>query len=962
MAVIGSRVQHSVLPIIAVFYMLFIREYYGYTLRNRLIIALLMIYPIINAVMLLSGDMFYPYFSYFTNALYQRRPFPHLVYSPRPLFMVSVIYLSFCILWGLFIILRRFFESKDKLRKESGLFLLITILPMAAFICEFLRVTFFSFNISSLTLPLVELIFGFHILRFRMADWMPFARDSVLENINDAFILLDPQGCFLDANAVAQRYFPDLLNLSSGMPISRINGFPQDIVYGEKMTYEFSIRHEGSARYLRASKSPVRYGDQVVCICIMIYDVTEINGLIRDIERLMRAVRDGYLKERAQLSLSFSEYQRVLAGVNATLDMVSQYFEALPEAIAFLGSDGRIRYRNNSMELLALHHQIDLQKNILSQLLPEVKQNNPGDLAQGASNMYFAHLSLSCGQTNNDDRNYALSLLQIESGEEIVRYMLLLTDTTTLTRARLAAEDASRAKSEFLSNMSHEIRTPLNAVIGMTAIGKATTEIERKNYCLGKIEDASAHLLGVINDILDMSKIEAGKLELSPESFDFEKMLQRVVNVINFRVNEKQQKLTIRMDKNIPPMLVGDDQRLAQVITNLLSNAVKFTPEQGLIHLNARLVKEEDGISTIEIAVIDSGIGISEEQKSRLFTSFQQAEGSTSRRYGGTGLGLAISKRIIEMMGGKIWIDSKPGKGSAFTFTILAQHSDEKEQDLLNPGVNWKNIRVLAVDDDPETREYFTSLSQRFGIFCDIAASGEEAVNLIDRDGSYDIYFVDWKMPGMNGMELSRRIKARDAGKSVVTMISAAEWNSISKDAKSAGVDKFLSKPLFPSAIADLINECLGTSGSFAEESLKEGETVNFKGYRVLLVEDMEINREIVLALLEPTQLEIDSAENGAKALEVFSKNPERYDAIFMDVQMPEMDGYEATSRIRALESPQAKRIPIIAMTANVFREDIEKCLNSGMNDHVGKPLDLDEILIKLRKYLPKRRPLRPLE
>jgi signal transduction histidine kinase/DNA-binding response OmpR family regulator len=962
MAVIGSRVQHSVLPIIAVFYMLFIREYYGYTLRNRLIISLLMIYPIINAVMLLSGDVFYPYFSYFTNALYQRRPFPHLVYSPRPLFMVSAVYLSFCILWGLFIILRHFFESKDKLRKESVIFLLISILPLSTFIGDFLRVTFFSFNTSSLTLPLVELIFGFHILRFRMADWMPFARDSVLENINDAFILLDPQGCFLDANAVAQRYFPELINLSSGTPISRINEFPQDIVSGEEMTYEFSIKHEGSSRYLRASKSPVRYGDRVICICIMIYDVTEINGLILDIERLMWAIRDGYLKERAQLSLSYSEYQRVLAGVNATLDMVSQYFDALPEAIVFLGSDGRIRYRNNAMELLAIQHGIDLQKNILSQLLPEVKQNKPGDLTQGVSSMYFAQLTLVCGKTNNDDRNYALSLLQIESGEEVVCYMLLLADTTTLTRARLAAEDASRAKGDFLSNMSHEIRTPLNAVIGMTAIGKATTEIERKNYCLGKIEDASTHLLGVINDILDMSKIEAGKLELSPESFDLEKMLQRMVNVINFRVNEKQQKLTVHVDKDIPSILVGDNQRLAQVITNLLSNAVKFTPEQGIIHLNTRLLKDADGICTIEIAVTDSGIGISEEQKSRLFTSFQQAESSTSRRYGGTGLGLVISKRIIEMMGGKIWIDSEPGKGSTFTFTILAQHSDEKELDLLNPGVNWKNIRVLAVDDDPETREYFMNLSQRFGIFCDIAASGEEAVNLIDRAGSYDIYFIDWKMPGMNGLELTRRIKASDASKSVVTMISAAEWDSIAKDAKSAGVDKFLPKPLFPSAIADLINECLGTSGNFAMESLEKGEIDNFKGYRVLLAEDMEINREIVLALLEPTQLEIESAENGAEALAVFSRDPERYDVIFMDVQMPEMDGCEAASRIRALESPRAKHIPIIAMTAKVFREDIERCLNSGMNDHVGKPLDLAEILIKLRKYLPKRWPLRPPE
>jgi hemerythrin-like metal-binding protein len=516
------------------------------------------------------------------------------------------------------------------------------------------------------------------------------------------------------------------------------------------------------------------------------------------------------------------------------------------------------------------------------------------------------------------------------------------------------AVQASKAKGDFLSNMSHEMRTPMNAIIGMTSIGQSAQDIERKDYCFGKIEDASTHLLGVINDILDMSKIEADKLELSAVNFNFEKMLQRVVNVINFRVGEKQQKFTVHIDRRIPPTLLGDDQRLAQVITNLLSNAVKFTPNQGTIHLEARHIEEKDDICTLQMEVTDNGIGISAEQQSRLFNSFQQADSSTSRNFGGTGLGLAISKRIVEMMGGEIWVESEAGKGSTFAFTIQAKRAAAEYHSRLAPGVNWGNIRVLAVDDEPDVQMYFKEIAQRFGIACDIAGSGEDAIALIRENGAYDLYFVDWKMPGMDGIELSKRIKEQDQMNSVVTMISATEWSVIENDAKNAGVDRFLPKPLFPSAFADLINECLGVGHAVREEE-PLAEADDFGSCRVLLAEDVDINREILLALLEPTRLMIDCAENGAEALRKYREAPDAYDMIFMDVQMPEMDGYEATRQIRALDVPGAKSIPIIAMTANVFREDIEKCLEVGMDDHVGKPLDLDEVLARLRKYLPNR-------
>jgi signal transduction histidine kinase/DNA-binding response OmpR family regulator/ABC-type amino acid transport substrate-binding protein len=535
-------------------------------------------------------------------------------------------------------------------------------------------------------------------------------------------------------------------------------------------------------------------------------------------------------------------------------------------------------------------------------------------------------------------------------------------------------ETASRAKSDFLANMSHEIRTPMNAIIGMTTIGKTAPDVERKDYCLSKIEEASNHLLGIINDILDMSKIEANKFELSPAEFNFEKMLQRVVNVISFKVDEKHQNLSVNIDRAIPRTLIGDDQRLSQVITNLLSNAVKFTPEQGSVKLDTFLVKEENGICTIQINVSDSGIGISAEQQSKLFNSFQQAESSTSRKFGGTGLGLAISKRIVEMMGGKIWIDSELDRGSTFAFTLQAEQVVEEKRSLLAPGVNWSNIRILAVDDAEDIRDYFAELSERIGVHCDTASGGSEALAAIEKNGPYDMYFVDWKMPGMNGVELTRKIREIKSADSVVIMISAAEWSMIEKEARYAGVNKFLSKPLFPSSITDLINECLGGQTIHEAERIKPVD--NFEDRRILLAEDIEINREIVLALLEPTRLAIDCAENGIEALRLFGQAPEKYDMIFMDVQMPEMDGYETTRRIRTLEEswrqeknrgPDAKSplfpqgIPIIAMTANVFREDIEKCLEAGMNDHVGKPLDFDEVLVTLRKYL-KQKPEQPAQ
>ncbi len=521
-----------------------------------------------------------------------------------------------------------------------------------------------------------------------------------------------------------------------------------------------------------------------------------------------------------------------------------------------------------------------------------------------------------------------------------------------LIAAKEQAEQSSRAKGEFLSRMSHEMRTPMNAIIGMTSIAKGSRDPEKKEYCLDKISEASNHLLGVINDILDMSKIEANKFELSPTEFDLERMLMRVVNVINFRVDEKHQTLIINLDDAVPRAIVADEQRLAQVIANLLSNAVKFTPEHGNITLAIRKLGEEDGLCLLKFEVIDTGIGVSREQQAKLFHSFEQADGSISRKFGGTGLGLAISRNIVELMGGAIGVESEDGRGANFSFTIKARRGSNLPQ---SRNINWRNLRILVVDDAPEVREYFLNFAQSVGIDCVAVASGDEACKLLeDGNNVFNIVFVDWRMPGMDGIELSRRIKRRRGENIVVIMISAAIWSDIEHEAREAGVDRFIPKPLFPSLLVDCINASLGLQGSgTAEASEEEKDAARFAGHRILLAEDVDINREIVVSLLQHTGIVIDCAENGLQAYAMFRDNPSLYEMIFMDIHMPEVDGYEATRRIRALDLPEARAIPIVAMTANVFREDIEKCLEAGMNDHVGKPVNVEEIIGKLQKYLP---------
>ena len=546
------------------------------------------------------------------------------------------------------------------------------------------------------------------------------------------------------------------------------------------------------------------------------------------------------------------------------------------------------------------------------------------------------------------------SLIRWHDGQLV--HMQHSVDITAEVKLQRELEEASRAKSDFLSRMSHEIRTPLNAIIGMNNIAINSDDIEKIKYCHDRIDTASRHLLGVINDILDMSKIEADKFELSYCEFNLEKLLMNVINVVNFRIDEKGQNLVLKLRENTPTYIIGDDLRLAQVLTNLLTNAVKFTPDEGTIVLSIELLSETDEDVTLQFSVEDNGIGISEEQQSRLFTSFEQADGGISRKFGGTGLGLAISKRIVEFMGGTVWIESELEVGSKFIFTIAAKKGENKVRARLAPSLGRENVQLMLVDDCEETREFFGAFMAAHKLPCDVAESGIEALEKISANGDdfYNIFFVDWQMPEMDGIELTRKIKEITGDSSVVIMISANDWDSIRDDAVAAGVKHFIPKPLFPSTIINTINECFGVGQVKQEARAHSSYATNrsFPNHKILAVEDVEINREIIAAILEDSGIVIDFAVHGKMAVSMFEEHFEEYSLILMDVQMPEMDGYEATRRIRALDLPAARGIPIVAMTAHVFREDIDKCLEAGMNDHIGKPIDSDILFDKLRIYL----------
>jgi len=523
-----------------------------------------------------------------------------------------------------------------------------------------------------------------------------------------------------------------------------------------------------------------------------------------------------------------------------------------------------------------------------------------------------------------------------------------------LKEAYDSAIHANASKSDFLSKMSHDIRTPMNAIIGMTAIaGTHLDDKERVADCLTKITTSSKHLLSLVNEVLDMSKIESGKINLSEEEFNLSDLVQNMLTMIRPSVQAKQQELMLHIGKINYENVVGDVLRLQQVFMNILGNAVKYTPEGGRIEveINEKL-SNTYGYGCYEFIFKDNGIGMSEEFRKQIFEPFSRAEDSRVSKIEGTGLGMTIAYNIVQMMNGSIDVESREGEGSKFTVTIFLRQRDTVEEGI----EQFADLPVLVVDDDPYDCKAACTILDEIGMKSEGVLSGREAVKLVCRANQagkdYFAVILDWKMPDMDGIETARAIR-REVGPGVtIIILSAYDWSEIEEEASDAGIDGFISKPMFKSRLIYLLKKITGRENDRKEIGKKNFSDYNFEGKRILLVEDNELNREIAEEIIRSTGVIVESAADGKQALEKFQEKDEGYyDLIFMDVQMPVMNGHEAAKAIRKLSRKDAEKIPIIAMTANAFTEDAMASRNAGMNEHITKPLNIEQLMECMNRW-----------
>ena len=524
-----------------------------------------------------------------------------------------------------------------------------------------------------------------------------------------------------------------------------------------------------------------------------------------------------------------------------------------------------------------------------------------------------------------------------------------------LKDAYRAAENASRAKTEFLSNMSHDIRTPMNAIVGLTAIAGANIESQdRVVECLGKITKSSRHLLGLINEVLDMARIESGRISLAEEDFRLPELVDNLLTLTKPAIDEHNHQLEVHVEHIEHEAVCGDSLRIQQVFVNLMSNAVKYTPDGGNITLTIK--EKPNGFSELgcyEFSIEDNGIGMTPEFQKIMFEPFSRADDHRTTKVQGTGLGMAIARNIVNLMNGDIQVESAPNKGTKITVTVylkLQENEKEQEKELLD-------LPVLVVDDDKTCCESTVATLQEIGIAGEWVLTGKEAVERCyarhETNSDYFAVILDWKMPEMDGIATARKIRERVGEDVTIIILTSFDFSEIEEEARAAGVNAFMAKPLFRSRLtATLRPFTSGKKEKNARNYLEDFAKENYAGKRILLVEDNALNREIATEIIGMTGVTIDIAENGKIAVEKVMEAPEKwYDLIFMDIQMPIMNGYEATAAIRALAGSRGK-VPIIAMTANAFAEDVQLAKNTGMNEHIAKPLDLNKLNDVLKQWL----------
>lgn len=594
------------------------------------------------------------------------------------------------------------------------------------------------------------------------------------------------------------------------------------------------------------------------------------------------------------------------------------------------------------------------------------RQNQLAEYERGANETYMEHRQLL------DDGQYhwvSAHKIKVENpvNDDILTVSLIRcideqkdneAEKNQILRTALgAAEAANNAKTEFLSRMSHEIRTPMNAIIGMTAIAlSALDNKERISDCLAKIGISARFLLSLINDILDMSRIESGRMNLAHEKFDFEEMINGLSSLFYPQAEEKGLKFNTVIEGVTEELYIGDSLRLRQILLNILSNALKFTPSGGRIQFTIRQMSRGDKDAWLRFTVSDTGIGMSKVFQKHLFESFEQENPNISIKYGGTGLGLAICKNLVTLMGGSINVHSIEGVGSEFCVDVKLGLTEESYRRKNFDILKLRDLKTLIVDDDIVTCEHASLIMSDLGLQAEYVTSGASAVLEIEKGiremKPYDIVLVDLKMPDMDGIQTAKAIRRLVGAETLVVVMTAYEWKEIEADARRAGVDFFITKPLFRSELVDLFEKINDFSEAVYEPETAKGE-IQFAGERILLVEDNELNLEVAASLLEMKGLTIESACNGLQALEKFCSTPVGYyDAVLMDIRMPVMDGLEAARNIRLFDKSDAQTIPIIAMTANAFDEDVEKSHAAGMNAHLAKPIDPEKLFAVLQEFI----------
>ena len=681
----------------------------------------------------------------------------------------------------------------------------------------------------------------------------------------------------------------------------------------------------------------------------LLHETTEMVAL--KLEVLQRNLRTRELLDRIQETEQF--FRSVL--------------ELAPDGLMVVDADGVIRLANARLETLFGYKREEVIGKTVEMLVPDdVRERHPElrkafhdapaarDMGMGRElrglrkdgSLFPVEIGLSpLPSRQGEGAQVAASIRDITQRKE---------QENALKQAKAKAEEATEMKSMFLANMSHEIRTPMNAIIGLSHLALKTPLNSKQRDYVSKVHNAGTSLLAIINDILDFSKIEAGKIELESTDFKLDEIIASVTTLTAQKAHEKGLEFLAHVVPGTPEFLLGDPLRLGQILTNFVNNAVKFT-ERGEIRLEIEPLERTGEKVQLKFSVRDTGIGMTPEQSAKLFQPFTQADMSTTRKHGGTGLGLTISRKLVELMGGRIWLESTPGAGTTFYFTVWLDVAEKKGSGKILPE-RLARLRALIVDDNPAAREILQEPLSTLGIRVDVVASGKEAIAAVrqrDAGEPYDVVFMDWRMPGMDGLQASRHIKSDETlgHQPAIVLVTAFGREEVREEAERLALDGFLVKPVTKSMIVDTLVNVFAQDVKEAAAAPEGGQEARLRGARILLTEDNEINQQIALELLEGAGATVKVANNGREAVDILSQGPQPppFDMVLMDLQMPEMDGYQATTRLRS--DSRFRALPIIAMTAHATIEERQRCLAAGMNDHISKPIDPANLIETVRRF-----------